>query len=60
MKYHNHKLQTTPWHHEERLVTIHFSACNFTIVYLYKEIKFKLKIGCPIQNFRKMMKYLKV
>ena len=23
------------------LVTIHFSACNFAIVYLYKEIKFK-------------------
>ena len=25
-----------------KLVTIHFSACNFAIVYLYKEIKFKL------------------
>ena len=24
-----------------KLVTIHFSACNFAIVYLYKEIKFK-------------------
>ena len=23
-----------------KLVTIHFSACNFAIVYLYKEIKF--------------------
>ena len=26
-----------------KLVTIHFSACNFAIVYLYKEIKFKQK-----------------
>ena len=24
-----------------KLVTIHFSACNFASVYLYKEIKFK-------------------
>ena len=28
-----------------KLVTIHFSACNFTIVYLYKEIKFKPNIS---------------
>ena len=27
-----------------KLVTIHFSACNFAIVYLYKEIKFKPNI----------------
>ena len=24
-----------------KLVTIHFGACNFAIVYLYKEIKIK-------------------
>ena len=30
-----------------KLVTIHLSACNFAIVHLYKEIKFK-----PIQILR--------
>ena len=28
-----------------KLVTIHFSACNFAIVYLYKEIQFKPNFG---------------
>ena len=27
-----------------KLVTIYFSACNFAIVYLYKEIKFKPRL----------------
>ena len=35
-----------------KLVTIHFSACNFAIAYLYKEIRFKpndllgISVGC--------------
>ena len=31
-----------------KLVTIHLSACNFAIVYLYKEIKFKPKMKCNV------------
>ena len=31
-----------------KLVTIHLSACNFAIVYLYKEIKFKPKMKCNL------------
>ena len=34
-----------------KLVIIHLSACNFAIVYLYKEIKFKPTIWATLNRY---------
>ena len=39
-----------------KLVTIHFSACNFAIVYLYKDIKFKPKRAVIIHTLTETAK----
>ena len=42
-----------------KLVTIHFSACNFAIVYLYKEIEFKPNVVCFVVRYSMSVLVLK-